>query len=326
MIIHVVAPAASTLVPVPIVPASYRRPGHCVVCQAPLRASPRIEADPYPACHAIACRMVVSRRAAMGEAGFRRYLDVQVRQAQRQAALAAASRARHQAEAGENAAAWASLRARFPVAQAGEALHLLLPSGPRHARRPPAARLEHYRTHLLKIAAEAAAMAPAAQPEYTCAPSAGASSMPGRLCALCGGGCCTRGGEHAYLSAPTLRRVMDAQPELSTHEVVAAYLDRVALKTQAGSCINHTRHGCSLPREMRSDTCNRFACESLARLQAAQRGAQPVQVVLVVRRKQDQWRRSQPDLDNAVNGGAVLRETGTRRMPVASLRAPAPAE
>jgi hypothetical protein len=169
--------------------------------------------------------------------------------------------------------------------------------------------------HLLGIAAEAAGSACASHPEATgIAVLAAASSLPGQLCALCGGGCCTRGDKHAYLNAPTLRLFMDAHPHLSADEVMAAYLDRVATRTQSGSCINHTRQGCCLRREMRSDTCNRFACESLARLQAAQREAQPVQMILVVRRKQDQWRRTDPGLDNAINGGAVLCEAGTRRI------------
>lgn len=302
--------------------------GRCAVCGTAARRSTADFTpldDVYPTCHAVACRMVLSRRAELGEAGFRHYLRSQVQQRQLQAALVAASKARGEAEAEENAAAWSSLHARFPSATADGSLRLLLPSGPRHARRPGAARLEHYRAHLLKIAAEAAVLAGAVPIGDTGAPAA-ASAMPGQLCAVCGGGCCTRGGDHAYLGAPTLRRFMDAQPQLSMHEVVAAYLDRIAARTQAGSCINHTRQGCSLPREMRSDTCNRFACESLARLQAAQREEAPVQVVLVVRRKQDQWRRATPGLDNALNGGAVLRESGILRMPAASLRPPAPAE
>ena len=300
------------------IPVQHGMPGRCVVCgaashrSAPLPAPAR---ESYPTCLAVACRMVVSRRAALGEAGFRHYLRIQAQLREKQAALAAACVARRQAETEENAAAWSMLRARLRMAPPDEPLRLLLPSGPRHARRTASGRRERYRAHLLGIAAEAAGSTCASHPEAAgIAAPAAASSLPGQLCALCGGGCCTRGGEHAYLGAPTLRRFMDAHPDLSTEEVVAAYLDRVALKTQSGSCINHTRQGCSLPREMRSDTCNRFACESLARLQAAQREEYPVQVVLVVRRKQDQWRRTDPGLDNAVNGAAVLCEAGTRRM------------
>lgn len=308
----------------------------CVVCDAALAHRPGIgdgKPDPFPTCHAVTCRMVVDRRVQMGDAGFRHYLGTQAQQRQRQALLAAASAAvsaaRRQAEAEENARAWAALRARLALAPADEALRLSLPSGPLRARRLAAGRRARYLAHLLKIAGEAAAAAPTG-PTGPSGPDIGAdsatpavaSSLPGRLCALCGGGCCTRGGEHAYLSAPTLRRFMDAHPGLSTDQVVAAYLDRVAVKTQSGSCINHTRDGCSLPRAMRSDICNSYACESLTRLQAAHH-EHPVQVVLIVRRRQDQWRRADPGLDNAFTGGAVLRESGTLRVPAAFLRAPA---
>jgi len=308
----------------PPMPVGHRQPRRCVVCQAPLPPVPGLATDAYPSCHAVGCRMIVDRRAGMSDAGFRHYLQVQARQRQQQAGLAAAGAARALAEAGENTAAWSILGAGLPAATT-DALQLLLPCGPRRARRLAQERRERYRAHLLGMA-EAAAALPAGPPAAQDASNAAAaSSLPGQLCALCGGGCCTRGGEHAYLGAPTLRRYLDAHPDVSTDEVVAAYLERVPPRPQSGSCINHTRQGCSLPREMRSDTCNRYACESLARLQAAQGAEQAVQVVLVVRRRQDQWLRTNPHLDNAVNGGAVLRESGTRRMPLAALRMSAPA-
>jgi hypothetical protein len=302
------------------------RPDRCVVCGAALAAAapagplaPSL-ADPYPTCHAVACRMVVGRRAAMGETGFRHYLQRQARVTQELAARALASAARRVAETAENARAWAALHsfAGLPPASAPAPLRLVLPTGPRRARPLALVRRERYRAHLMAIAAEAAAMAPASVPQADAgtgaAAAAAGSTMPGQLCALCGGGCCTRGSDQAYLTAPTLRRFMDAQPQLSPAEVVAAYLERAAAAPMAGSCVNHTRAGCSLPRAMRSDTCNRFACAALARLLAAQRGEQPVQVVLVVRRAQDHWRRADPSLANGVNGTAVLRESGVRRM------------
>lgn len=279
--------------------------------------------DPYPCCHAVACRMVVSRREEMGEAGFKHYLQMQARHKQHLAAAAEAARARKLAEVAQNAQVWSALCARLPAALAPEPLRLLLPSGPRQTRRLSLARRERYRAHLLQIVDEARGLEPAvpngAEPAATAA-----STLPGQLCALCGGGCCTRGGDKAYLGAAAMRRFMDARPELSPDQVVAAYLGRVAARTQAGSCINHTAQGCSLPTDMRSDTCNRFSCESLARLQAAQRGTEPVHAVLVVRRKQDHWHRNEPGVDNAVNAHAVLGETGTRRFAhsVAPLSAP----
>jgi hypothetical protein len=267
--------------------------------------------------------MVVGRRAGMGETAFRQYLQRQVQQKQALAVRAAAASARSVAETEENRRTWAALEAfaGLAPAPAPALLRLVLPTGPRRARPLARVRRERYRAHLVAIAAEAAAMAPASVPQADddtgAAAAAAGSTLPGRLCALCGGGCCTRGSDEAYLNAPTLRRFMDAQPQLSPDEVVAAYLERAAAAPMAGSCVNHTRDGCSLPRSMRSDTCNRFACPSLAAVLAAQRGGQPVPpvlTVLVVQRAQDHWRRADPALANGVNGAAVLCESGVRHM------------
>jgi len=313
-------PTQSAIHQRPANPARHGQSVRCVVCAAPLHARPEpsAHADCYPICHAIACRMVLSRRADMSEANFRHYLRREAQHRREQAVLAAASHARRIEETESNARTWTALHT-FARLRAGPAapLQLLLPSGPARARPLAQSRRARYRAHLLAVANIAAAMTPGTQPASAAAvsgpvPDATPSPLPGRLCALCGGGCCTRGSDHAYLGAPTLRRFMDAHPALSPEEVVAAYLERVTHKTQAGSCINHTRTGCSLPRDMRSDTCNDYACASLAEVQAGPRE----QVVLVVRRKRDQWSRDRVDLDNAVNGAAVLSEAGVRRMRV----------
>jgi hypothetical protein len=264
--------------------------------------------------------MVASRRAEMSEAGFRHYLQMQARHTRHLAALNAAQARRKAAEAGENTAAFALLRARAGGPPDSEPLHLLLPSGPRRASVLGAQRRARYRQHLQAVIAEALTDGPPAPASAPTPARAQHEQMLGQVCALCAGGCCTKGGEQAYLSADTIRRFMLARPELSPDAVLHAYLERLSDKTQAGSCINHTRQGCSLPKEMRSDICNRFSCESLARLQAAQRAPQALPVVLIVRRKQDHWRRAEPGLDNAVNALAVLGAAGLRRVP----RRPAP--
>ena len=267
--------------------------------------------------------MVVSRREEMGEAGFKHYLQTHWRQRQFQAMRAGAEMERKLTEERENAASWSILRASLPAGLTPEPLTVLLPSGPARARRLPARRLARYRAHLLEVISAASATDSTATPVLAelrgasgapgATSAACASTMPGQLCALCRGGCCTKGGDQAYLSSATMRRFMDANPACSPTEVADAYLARVPVSTQAGSCINHTREGCSLPREMRSDICNRFSCPSLARVQAAQRAGM-VQAVLIVRRKQDHWNRAEPELDNAITARAVLLESGLRRI------------
>lgn len=295
------------------------RSARCVVCAGMVR--PGLDAaDPYPTCHAVACRMVVSRRDEMGETPFRFYLQRHVQQQRALAAAAARAVGRRAQEGADNARVWALLGAavRMPAAP----LRLVVPSGPARSGPLRVARKARYLAHLRAVAKLAAALAPGAVPgpddvavaasAQAALPAAQPAALPGLLCALCGGGCCTRGADHAYLSPPTLRRFMDAQPQLSATEVVAAYVARMPAAPRIGSCINHTRTGCSLPRAMRSDICNDFACTALRQLE----GAPAAQVVLVVRRTQDLWQRDRTDLDNAVNGAAVLRETGVRRVTV----------
>lgn len=97
-------------------------------------------------------------------------------------------------------------------------------------------------------------------------------SFIGQACATCRGDCCQNGGDRAYLTRQTLKRVMDASPGISLEEVIRAYLDHVPEESYAGSCIYHTEKGCTLPGEKRSDTCNDFFCtgtRSLASVIAA---------------------------------------------------------
>lgn len=319
------------------------KPFSCVVCGARLPRSAGAGAHPldgYPTCTTVACRMVVARRAQMDAAGFKHYLQLQARLTMERAANMLVSHARENAEARENAAAWRDLRAKVAHALT-EPLQLLVPSGPARARRASVRRRARYRAHLIKLLGEAPAAdatlagagvdadapprpdgaaadaSPLSASGAVGAPStstpAAPSAMPGHLCGLCRGGCCTHGGEHAYLTAATLRRVMARHAAMSDDELVAAYLEHLPDKSQVGSCINHTSTGCALPTDMRSDTCNAYACEALARLQHLQRGAAGPHVVLVLRRRQDNWRRLDADNDNAISARAALTETGARQ-------------
>src|SRR5262249_35303122 len=74
-------------------------------------------------------------------------------------------------------------------------------------------------------------------------------------------------GNQAYLTVATLRRYLDAHPDQRPRDVLAAYLARVGPKTYKDSCIFHRPDGCSLPREMRSDTCNQHFCGGLKEFQ-----------------------------------------------------------
>ena len=288
-------------------------PRECVVCAAPLRSrfttGPALR-DAYPVCHSVECRMVVSNRAAMGEPAFRQYLQSQARLLRERKAHALRLQARSAAEANENATTWVAMEALASIGPSDRYLQLLLPSGPRRRMKLSQRRRKFYREHLLRIIGEAVSAAGPASLPVSSDAGGPDGTLAGHLCGMCGGGCCSRGGDTAYLSATTIRRFMAQQPQLQPAEILSAYLERLKTRTEAGSCINHTARGCGLPREMRADTCNNYACRSLAELQAAQQGSRPVAGVIAIRRRQDQWTRSKLLLDNDVTGLALITEAG----------------
>ena len=102
-----------------------------------------------------------------------------------------------------------------------------------------------------------------------------------QACARCRGFCCQGGGNHAYLDVETLRAYRAAHPEQDASAATAAYLDRVGSRTYRDSCLYHQADGCALPREMRSDLCNRFFCKALLEFQRDLPVSGPVRSFLV---------------------------------------------
>jgi hypothetical protein len=287
----------------------------CVVCGD--RIPPHVSGGaarppgPYPSCAAAACRMVVGRRDGMGDAAFVPYLARQAAQVRERRAAVADLQDEARVRQRENAAAWSYLARRAgDAADPDGGLRITLPSGPRRTLALAERRRADYRRHLMDLVAQARDAVEEVLAEDT---ESAASTLPGRLCGLCRGGCCTRGGDHAYLTAGTMRAYLRRHPGMTDAEVVERYVDSLPPASQAGSCINHTPAGCALPRDMRSATCNAYACESLAQLIDAQRGEHAPRVVLVVQRSKDKWTHAGKDVDDRMVGIASLTETATRR-------------
>jgi hypothetical protein len=104
-----------------------------------------------------------------------------------------------------------------------------------------------------------------------------------RLCGVCRGGCCTHGGDSAFITRATIRRVREQMPELSDDDILEAYLSRLPSRTITGACINQASDGCALPAEMRSDTCNGFFCDSLSDWLESPTGERADQVLAIQR-------------------------------------------
>lgn len=139
-------------------------------------------------------------------------------------------------------------------------------------------------------------------------------TISNRVCNMCKGGCCPAGKEHAYLSAQTIKQFMKLKPNISQEKILDHYLSKVSSKTIDGACINQTKTGCTLPREMRSDICNGYYCDALISYHEKQAGNEIPINVIAVQRSHNNWNRFDPDVDNKVIKVALLEEEGSHAL------------
>lgn len=94
------------------------------------------------------------------------------------------------------------------------------------------------------------------------------NAIEGRLCGWCGGRCCRYGGQsHGYLDGSHLQRWAASHLGATLADAVQVYVDHLPTRHVQGSCAYHGDQGCTLDRDMRSETCNRFACDGLRDVQ-----------------------------------------------------------
>ncbi|MEZ5591252.1 MAG: hypothetical protein R3F53_11340 [Gammaproteobacteria bacterium] len=99
-------------------------------------------------------------------------------------------------------------------------------------------------------------------------------------CELCGGLCCKSAGNHAYLQPATLHNFLAANHASDATDIMAAYMAHLSTHTYEGSCVFHGAAGCTLPRAMRSDICNRYVCTGLLELRRNLSNSQTAPVYL----------------------------------------------
>jgi len=91
------------------------------------------------------------------------------------------------------------------------------------------------------------------------------AQLLGNACATCMGSCCTHGKTHAFIDYPSLKHMLDAQPnEMSEQTLIDLYADYFPIKSYQEACVFQGSQGCVLPREMRSFTCNNYLCTELS--------------------------------------------------------------
>jgi hypothetical protein len=236
----------------------------CGVCERPLDVAERAAG----VCAATECR--------------RAWVAMRRRDALRRAAEARARRTREVRLAFEEEARGVrALRARaLGVSEATAAARPVVPI-PSYAERTtplPAMRRRRLRAHLEEVVVEALRLraagtaGPPAPPE---APPPALAAAFGRACAHCRGHCCRHGAEHAYVREDTILRYLGAHPDATVDTVLAEYMQHVGARSYRGSCVYHGARGCTLPRTLRADICNRFLCDGLKELRDACEGGAP---------------------------------------------------
>jgi len=116
-----------------------------------------------------------------------------------------------------------------------------------------------------RLVATGAASPPAPLPAIV-PPAKALGEVLMQACIECRGFCCRTGGEHAYITQYTIMAYRRAHPQASREEIVASYASHLPSHSLPHGCVFQHAKGCTLPREMRGDTCNRHYCTALKQL------------------------------------------------------------
>ena len=130
-----------------------------------------------------------------------------------------------------------------------------------------------------------------------------------QVCAVCQGGCCTGGGDHAFLTEKTMLRVKQEFPELDDDDIIEMYKSYVPETAINKSCVNQTSMGCALPRELRSDACNNYFCDALEDLQKELEFNDDALPLVIVKRAYNNWNRLAKDADRQVKSTTIMSRT-----------------
>ena len=116
-------------------------------------------------------------------------------------------------------------------------------------------------------------------------------ALAAAVCAVCGGACCHRAGDHAFLDLAAIERFMASSRKTEPSNIASTYAAHLPARSFAGSCVYHTFIGCALPRSMRADICNAYRCSGLKQAEhwACDDGTTRVYVVV---RKDNKIKRS----------------------------------
>ncbi len=132
------------------------------------------------------------------------------------------------------------------------------------------------------------------------------SPFEATACAICRGGCCRTGDDHAFLKKETILRYISRHPDHKPKQLLDIYMAYLPEKSFEDSCINHRVTGCTLPRDLRSDVCNEFMCDSLVKLRDLFLRTPVPKGVFFIRRAQNNLNKDNLDMDNRIIGSELV--------------------
>jgi len=301
----------------------------CEVCDAAISRfdAQAIKDLDYSVCRSFSCRRIMRQKSSMTPLLFKSHLlfnkKLILRQREKDLHRKKHIEAVIEKEARENEEIFQSMLKKNSRLQTENTYLVEIPSGADSLIPVSNARVNQYTEHLTNIIDEAQEYANASEVIYDehhdahgkmliveqrLTDKSQLREISDSLCTMCKGGCCASGKEHAYLSVFSIRSYMDAHPELSAEEILQQYVSKMSSEGIEDSCINHTKMGCALPRELRSDICNGYYCESLKSYQKNAAAREYVGAVVVVQRSSSYWNRFEPGVDNEVVDVALLSE------------------
>lgn len=230
--------------------------GFCSECNRPL---PPFSDETSQVCGRVECKVAERRRQLFGEEAYDRHRAVCAEVEEEQQS----SKSIREIDEQQNRDLWKLAVGKNSAYELSHLPLTVIPTGPTKTVNLPPSRKQQYKQNLARVIREAFTEAPETEMIGSleqCEESATDEAMIGQFCGECRGGCCVGGDDHAYVVLETIQRYRLQNPDASGDEILDAYLEHAPDESVENSCINHGPGGCSLPRDMRSLTCNQYLC------------------------------------------------------------------
>ena len=284
----------------------------CVVCQQPV---PFLSSsDSEPVCLRAECKQVMAKKPYMSKQSFEMLLKLRSDQIKRTVEYVTVTRKKikekKKTEQKENLVCWKGVVRQENNFDPKRYPYTVVPNNNRELGELSGIRKEIYHTHISEVIREV--VSGNHDPEELKDADAGQASFdPGRpypfeaalhikACTICKGGCCSVGGNHAFLKPATIFRYMEHHPDETPAQVLDAYMSFLPETSYLDSCVNHTRSGCSLPRSMRSHVCNRFFCDGMIRICEMFEQEPFPQGIIFIQRARGFWSKDDINFDNPI--------------------------